>query len=62
MHRRSRAVYVDKELHVLCVELVLHLLSSPSGQLDPLQLPQNTTGEYSRQTCCKMVIKSSRKA
>lgn len=38
-------MYVDRELHVLCLELALHLLSSPSGMLDPLQLPQDPSGE-----------------
>ncbi|KAF6261767.1 kinase-like domain-containing protein [Scenedesmus sp. NREL 46B-D3] len=43
MHRRKHAMYADGELHVLCLELALHLLSSPSGMLDPLQLPQDPT-------------------
>jgi hypothetical protein len=38
-------MYVDQELHVLCLELALHLLSSPSGMLDPLQLPKDPAGE-----------------
>lgn len=51
MHRRKHAMYADGELHVLCLELALHLLSSPSGMLDPLQLPQDPTGKHQRCTC-----------
>jgi hypothetical protein len=49
-HRRTRAVYVDQELHMLCLELALHLLSSPSGMLDPLQLPQDAAGALQMHT------------
>jgi hypothetical protein len=38
-------VYVDLELHVLCLELALHLLVTPDGQLDPVQLPHEPSGE-----------------
>jgi hypothetical protein len=48
-------MYVDRELHVLCLELVLHLLSSPSGQLDPLQLPQHPTGNHNWGTNLNML-------
>ncbi|KAF8065888.1 hypothetical protein HT031_002949 [Scenedesmus sp. PABB004] len=43
-HRAGRAMYVDAELHGLCLELALHLLGTPAGMLDPLQLPQEPTG------------------
>lgn len=43
-HRRVHAVYADRDLHVLCLELALHLLGTPAGSLDPLQLPQEPTG------------------
>lgn len=42
--RQASAVYADQELHVLCVELALHLLGTPTGQLDQLQLPQEPSG------------------
>eukprot|EP00775_Hariotina_reticulata_P006738 gene6738-6958_t len=40
-HRHTRALYADLELQVLCLELALHLMSTPAGVLDPLQLPQD---------------------
>jgi hypothetical protein len=43
-HRRKCAVYMDLELHMLCIELALHLLVTPSGQLDPVQLPHEPSG------------------
>lgn len=43
-HRRTRALYADLELQVLCLELALHLMSTPAGVLDPLQLPQDPAG------------------
>jgi hypothetical protein len=44
-HRLRCSVYVDLELHVLCLELALHLLVTPDGQLDPVQLPHEPSGE-----------------
>lgn len=44
MHRQAGAVYVDQELQVLCLELALHLLGTPMGSLDQLQLPQEPAG------------------
>lgn len=44
IHRQACAVYVDKELQALCLELALHLLGTPAGLLDPLQLPQEPAG------------------
>lgn len=44
-HRQTRAMYADEELHVLCLELVLHLLGTPAGLLDQLQLPKEPSGE-----------------
>lgn len=44
-HRAKCAVYMDLELHALCMELALHLLVTPNGQLDPVQLPHEPTGD-----------------
>lgn len=44
-HRAKCALYIDSELHVLCMELALHLLVTPTGQLDPVQLPHEPSGK-----------------
>lgn len=43
--RHACAVYADQELHILCLELALHLLGTPLGLLDQLQLPQDPSGK-----------------
>jgi hypothetical protein len=43
-HRSRASMYLDQELHVLCMQLALHLLVTPSGQLDPVQLPTEPSG------------------
>lgn len=41
-------MYIDAELHVMCLELALHLLATPTGQLDPVQLPHEPSGGEGR--------------
>lgn len=44
VHRAKCGLYMDPELHVLCLELALHLLVTPTGQLDSVQLPHEPSG------------------
>lgn len=44
------ALYMDPELHVMALELVLHLLVTPAGLLDAVQLPHEPSGGL---RCCK---------
>jgi hypothetical protein len=44
VHRTKCGLYMDPELHVLCLELALHLLVTPTGQLDSVQLPHEPSG------------------
>lgn len=50
--RAKCAMYIDPELHVLCMELALHLLVTPTGQLDFVQLPQEPSGEPGSCSSC----------
>jgi hypothetical protein len=64
-HRARASMYLDQELHVLCMQLALHLLVTPSGQLDPVQLPAEPSGalvtfrQHVDSTVCCMVLCTS---
>lgn len=40
------AIYFDEELHLLFIEVLIRLLTTPKGLLDPLYEPQDNTGGW----------------